>query len=127
MKCNGRNNRFRTANPLLREGRAHRITAAPAISFGLRSPQGKRAMVKAKGKNTSQSIRDFLTANPGAKAKEVVEALAKAGVKTNEGLVYAVKGGMKEKKRRKKRVVKAAMAATKASSNGQASKPDAIT
>ncbi len=71
---------------------------------------------------------DFLTANPEAKAKEVVEALGKTGVKTNEGLVYAVKGGMKEKKRRKKRVAKAAMAAvSKVSSNGQASKPDAIT
>jgi hypothetical protein len=85
-------------------------------------------MARIKGKNTSQTIRDYLTANPEAKAKEVVEALGKSGVKTNEGLVYAVKGGMKEKKRRKKRVAKAAMAATaKASSNGQASKPDAIT
>ena len=88
-------------------------------------------MAKTKGKNTSQTIRDYLTANPEAKAKEVVEALAKTGVKTNEGLVYAVKGGMKEKKRRKKRVAKAAMAAvSKPSSNGQPSKPskpDAIT
>jgi hypothetical protein len=85
-------------------------------------------MAKAKGKNTSQTIRDYLTTNPEAKAKEVVEALAKAGVKTNEGLVYAVKGGMKEKKRRKKRVAKAAMAAvSKPSGNGKASKPDAIT
>lgn len=85
-------------------------------------------MAKIKGQNTSQTIRDYLAANPGAKAKEVVEALAKTGVKTNEGLVYAVKGGMKEKRRRKKRVVKAAMAAVaKPSSNGQASRPDAIT
>jgi hypothetical protein len=88
-------------------------------------------MAKTKGKNTSQTIRDYLTTNPEAKAKEVVEALGKTGVKTNEGLVYAVKGGMKEKKRRKKRVAKAAMAAvSKPSSNGQPSKPskpDAIT
>src|SRR5450631_2897583 len=81
-------------------------------------------MAKAKGKNTSQTIRDYLTANPEAKAKEVVEALAKTGIKTNEGLVYAVKGGMKEKKRRKARVVKAAKAAR---SSGPANKADAIT
>jgi hypothetical protein len=85
-------------------------------------------MAKAKGKNRSQSIRDYLTANPEAKAKEVVEALGKNGIKVNDGLVYAVKGGMKEKKRRKKKVAKAAMAAvSKPSSNGQASKTDALT
>jgi hypothetical protein len=83
-------------------------------------------MAKSKGKNTSQSIRDYLTANPEAKAKDVVEALGKSGVKTNEGLVYAVKGAMKEKKKRKKRVAKAAMAAAP-SSNGKVSKGDAIT
>ena len=85
-------------------------------------------MPRTKGKNISQSIRDYLTANPDSKAKEVVEALGKNGIKTNEGLVYAVKGGMKEKKRRKKRVARAAMAAaSKSSSNGRASKTDAIT
>jgi hypothetical protein len=85
-------------------------------------------MAKAKGKNRSQSIRDYLTANPEAKAKEVVEALGKNGIKVNDGLVYAVKGGMKEKKRRKKQVAKAAMAAVATpSSNGQASKTDALT
>jgi hypothetical protein len=85
-------------------------------------------MAKSKGKSRSQSIRDYLTANPDSKAKEVVDALAKNGINTNEGLVYAVKGSMKEKKRRKKRVAKAAMAAaSKPSSNGKASKTDAIT
>lgn len=85
-------------------------------------------MAKTKGSNKSQSIRDYLTANPEAKAKDVVEALGKNGVKVNDGLVYAVKGAMKEKKQRKKRVAKAAMAASsKASSNGQANKTDAIT
>jgi hypothetical protein len=85
-------------------------------------------MARTKGKNKSQSIREFLTANPESKAKEVVTALGKTGVKVNEGLVYAVKGSMKERKRRKKKVAKAAMAATStASSNGQASKADALT
>jgi hypothetical protein len=81
-------------------------------------------MARTKGSNRSQSIREFLTANPDSKAKEVVEALAKTGIKVNEGLVYAVKGAMKEKSKRKKRVAKAAMAASK---NGQAGKTDAIT
>ena len=78
--------------------------------------------------NLSQAVREFFTANPKAKAKEVVSALGEKGITVKEGLVYAVKGSMQEKKKRKKRVAKAAMAATsKASSNGQASKADAIT
>src|SRR6185369_11203352 len=68
-------------------------------------------MAKTKGVSKSQTIRDHLKANPDAKAKEVVKALAGAGVKVNEGLVYAVKGAMKEKKRRKAKLVKAARAA----------------
>ena len=85
-------------------------------------------MARTKGGNKSQLIREFLTANPNSKAKEVVEGLGKNGTKVNEGLVYAVKGSMKEKKRRKVRVAKAAMAATsKPSTNGQVSKTDAIT
>jgi hypothetical protein len=62
--------------------------------------------------NLSTSIRDYYTANPDAKAKEVVAGLAEKGITVKEGLVYAVKGGMKEKKRRKRQVVKAALAAT---------------
>ncbi len=81
---------------------------------------------KKNGTSTSQSIRDHLNANPSAKAKEVVEALAKNGIKTNKGLVYAVKGSMKERKRRKKRVARAAMATTKAHGVGNP-KADAIT
>jgi hypothetical protein len=83
-------------------------------------------MAKAKTeKNRSQSIREFLTANPTAKAKEVVSGLAETGVKVNEGLVYAVKGGMAERKKRKKRVAKAAMAAH--SPETPAAKADALT
>ena len=80
-------------------------------------------MAKAKS-SKSHSIREYLTANPKSKAKEVVAALGKTGVKVNEGLVYAVKGSMKERKRRKKKVAKAAMAA---SNNGHVSKADALT
>ena len=75
--------------------------------------------------NKSQAIRDFLTQNPKAKAKAVVEALGKTGVAVNEGLVYAVKGGMSERKKRKKRVAKAAMAAH--SPEIPAAKADALT
>jgi hypothetical protein len=89
-------------------------------------PPEPTVMAKAKTEvSKSQSIREFLTENPTAKAKEVVEALGKTGVKVNEGLVYAVKGGMKERKRRKKRVAKAAMAAH--SPETPAVKADALT
>ena len=83
-------------------------------------------MAKAKTEvSMSQAVRDYLTANPKAKAKEVVAGLAEKGIKVKEGLVYAVKGGMKEKKQRKQRVVKAAMAAH--SVGTPAVKADAIT
>jgi hypothetical protein len=89
-------------------------------------------MAKAKEKtNLSEAVRAFLTENPDAKAKQVVAELGSKGIMVKEGLVYAVKGSMKERKQRKKRVAKAAMAAVdKPSSNGQATsavKADALT
>src|SRR4051794_16859614 len=83
---------------------------------------------KAKEKtNLSEAVRAYFTENPKAKAKEVVAELGSKGITVKEGLVYAVKGSMKEKSNRKKRVAKAAMAAAKPSNNGQVSKTDAIT
>jgi len=81
---------------------------------------------KASEPNKSQSIRDHLAQNPKAKAKEVVAALGGKGVKVTEGLVYAVKGSMKERKRRKNRVVRAAKAATEGG-HGVSIKADALT
>ena len=88
-------------------------------------------MAKAKV-NRSQAVLDYLATNPEAPAKEVVKALAANGIKVNDGLVYAVKGGMKEKKRRKARVVKAAKAAAAVGGgnevgNGVVAKTDALT
>src|SRR4051812_43060772 len=82
-------------------------------------------MARAKGVNQSQAIRDHLAANPKASAKEVVEALSKNGMTVKEGLVYAVKGAMSEKKKRKARVVRAAKAAHSDDTAG--SKADALT
>jgi len=82
-------------------------------------------MAKAKGDvNRSQAIREYLQANPETKAKAVVEALATGGVSVNEGLVYAVKGALKEKKQRKARVMNAAKKAS--ATNGAVNKSDAI-
>lgn len=79
-------------------------------------------MARTKGVNKSQVVREYLEANPDAKAKEVVKGLAKNKIKVTQSLVYSVIGGMKEKKRRKARVVKAARAATNvATSNGAVS------
>jgi hypothetical protein len=81
-----------------------------------------------KGVNKSQAIRDFLTANPNMKVKEVVDALGKTGLKVSDNLVYNIKGRLKEKRRRKAHVVKAAKAAaTTAFSNSTSIKTDAIT
>ena len=82
-------------------------------------------MAKAKSKtNRSQMIRDILAINPHMPAKEVVAEIAAKGHKITEALVYFVKGKMKAGKQRKTRVAKAATAAT---SNGKATKVDAIT
>lgn len=66
--------------------------------------------------NLSQKVRDYLKANRKAKAKEVVEALAKQGITVQEGLVYAVKGQIKG---RKKRRLAVAIITAAPSSNGQ--------
>ncbi len=76
--------------------------------------------------NKSALVREILTPTPEMKAKDVVEVMAGKGHKITNALVYAVKGAMKEKKKRKARVVKAAKAAAP-SSNGQVSKADAAT
>ena len=82
-------------------------------------------MAKKKGgQNRSSAIREYLGANPKSTAKEVVAGLGEKGIKVKEGLVYAVKGSMKERKRRNARVVKAAKAAH---TPGPANKADAIT
>jgi len=69
-------------------------------------------MARTKGENKSQLVRDYLQANPGAKANDVVAALGAKGVKVKPNLVYFIKGKSSAKKQRKTRVVKAAKAAT---------------
>lgn len=76
--------------------------------------------------NRSQAVRDYLTEKPDSTAKEVLAALSEKGIKATTALVYKVKGGMAERKKRKKRVAKAAMAATP-NSNGTLARADAIT
>src|SRR6266852_3624089 len=83
------------------------------------------SMARTKGVNKSAAVREYLGTNPKAKAKEVVAGLAKNGLSVTDGLVYAVKGAMKEQKKRKARLVKAAKAAAP-SSNGAVTKSDAI-
>src|SRR5476651_818098 len=56
----------------------------------------------AKKKSTkSQAIRDYLKANPTAKAKDVVEALKAKGIKVSANQVYFLMGAAKSKKQRK--------------------------
>ena len=56
----------------------------------------------------SQAVRDYLQKNPKATVKEVVEGVAKSGMKVSEGLVNV----LKYKKARKRRVIQ------RASTNG---------
>jgi len=52
--------------------------------------------------NKSQAIRELLERNPGAKAQDVVAALAKREVKVQPGLVYMVKGRLAQMRSHKR-------------------------
>ena len=57
------------------------------------------------GVNKSEEVRQHLKANPGAKAGEVVEALAAKGIEVQQGLVYLIKGKIKGGKKKRKAAV----------------------
>ena len=56
---------------------------------------------KKAGKSLSQSIRDYLHANPDATPTQIVEALAKKGIKVSPGLASNIKytSGLSSKKK----------------------------
>ena len=60
--------------------------------------------------NRSQAIRDYFTANPKAKAQEVVDALAKQGITVSAGLVRIIKSKHNQKQAAKRAAKKAAKA-----------------
>src|SRR5436190_20222162 len=66
------------------------------------------------GVNKSEEVRQQLKADPDMKAKEVVEALAKKGIKVQESTVYFLKGKISGRKGRRKKAqqVVAKVAAT---------------
>src|SRR5262245_25043365 len=70
-------------------------------------------MAKRKGASKSQAIRDMLAANPKATVREIVDAMAKKGVKVSPNLVYVLKTKGKAKRRKMKRQ-KAVAASTNA-------------
>ena len=80
-------------------------------------------MAKRKGPNMSEAVRELLAKDPNMKAKEIVDTLAKTGLKVNPNLIYFLKGKAKATKQRKTRVVKAARAASR---NGATSDPIAL-
>jgi hypothetical protein len=59
---------------------------------------------KKSGTNLSQSIRDYLQANPSDTPNQIVEALAKKGIKVSNGLASQVKytSGPKAKGKKKR-------------------------
>ena len=67
--------------------------------------QGVRIMAKKSGVNKSQAIRDHFKANPKAKAQEVVDALAKKGIKTTTNYVSNLKASHNKRRRAMKKVV----------------------
>lgn len=72
--------------------------------------------------NRSAAIRAYYKSHRKAEAQEVVDALAKDGIKVNTGLVYQVKRTIKG--RRKKRLAAVAVASKNIRKNGQV---DAVT
>jgi tRNA(Ile)-lysidine synthase TilS/MesJ len=61
------------------------------------------AKKKSNGVNKSEEIRKLLRPNPKLPAKEVVQELAKKGIKVSEQLVYFQKGKLHGRKRRRRR------------------------
>lgn len=55
-------------------------------------------MPRGKKTNKSQAIRELVEQNPKVTAKEVVDLLAKKGIKVKTGLVYMIKGRLKQMK-----------------------------
>jgi hypothetical protein len=53
--------------------------------------------------NKSEEIRDYIRANPKAKNKMVVDALAEKGVKVTPAFVYIIKSKMNKTAKREKR------------------------
>ena len=53
--------------------------------------------------NKSEAVRELLKENPAIKAGEVIDTLAKKGIKVNPSTYYLVKGKMKGKKARRKK------------------------
>src|SRR5262245_39698772 len=53
--------------------------------------------------NKSQAIRDLIAANPKAKTKDIVDEMAKKGMKVSANLVYLIKSKSKAKRRKMKR------------------------
>ena len=98
---------------------SHGITVTPNLVTTVKSKHIKKRAAKKAAKKTaasqvadtkpeankSQSIRDYLKANKKAKAQEVVDALAKEGIKVSVGLVTNVKSNSKKRRRAVKKVV----------------------
>jgi hypothetical protein len=66
-----------------------------------------------KGGSKADAIRSYLAANPKAKTREVVEALAKDGIKVSYNHVYLIKSKGKAKVRKAKRAKVRAVAASR--------------
>lgn len=65
-------------------------TLVSSIKYGKRGP-GRRGRRKSGKGTASTHIRAYLEQNPGAKPKEIKEALAKQGLKVATGLISNVK------------------------------------
>ena len=68
--------------------------AKPSLPNGTATPEPKV--------NRSQAIRVAMKKHPQAKPKEIVEILAKEGVRIKQNLVYMVKGQLAQKKSQKR-------------------------
>jgi hypothetical protein len=70
--------------------------------------------------NRSAEIRELFKANPGIKAKEVIDKLGEKGIKVTSSLVYLVKGKMMGAKHRRRRMRRVAVKVAATSGNGDA-------
>jgi hypothetical protein len=92
-------------------------------------PQNRRLTMAASAVNKSQAIRDYYSAHPRAKPKDVVAGLAEKNIDVSTQIVSTVRYNMKKKRRGARRGRRAAAKVSNRSSvdNGQRHGPELIT
>lgn len=115
-----------TAESSLKARRVKRAKAKPVVAAkkkGVKSAKrgAKKSEAAPSSVNKTQAVKDYLAANPGAKTREVREALIAQGIEISANYVSLIKSQLKRKKRAKARATSAAEGGSKSTKSSSAS------